>query len=257
MKNGLVPLFSALSLVLTLTLPLVSQAQSNQSSSSQPLTKGKQRVQEAMAFQAQLKKGTTSLNEVREEWKRAVNDPSVKKDKDALAIALSSQAIAERDMGSLEVADSLFEVAMPLFQLKASKAYFLVTHASVKKDLKHFVEAMTSYTEIVNDFDSLPQLRQIAFYANSGYADYAYGIDAARNITLLGLNNPSLKAKAIRVLDGVVKKHPLNELGLMAITGLTKLDTENVKHRDFQKEYLFSKKRDMRELADKFAKQFD
>lgn len=257
MMNGLLLLFATLSLVSILAQPLTSMAQSGQSSSNQSLTKGKQRVQEAMAFQAQLKKGTTSLNEVREEWKRAVNDPSVKKDKDALAIALSSQAIVERDMGDLNAADSLFEVAMPLFQLKASKAYFLVTHASVKKELKRFSAAMDSYTEIANDFDSLPQLRQISFYANSGYADYAYGIDAARNVTLLGLNNPSLKAKAIRVLDGVVKKHPLNELGLMALVGLTKLDTENLKHRDFQKEYLFSKKRDMRELADKFAKQFE
>jgi tetratricopeptide (TPR) repeat protein len=224
---------------------------------SQPLSKGKERVQQAMAFQAQLKKGTTSLGEVREEWKRAVNDPSVKKDKDALAIALSSQAIVERDMGDLPTADSLFESAMPLFQLKASKAYFLVTLANVKKELKRFSDAMESFTEIANDFDSLPQLRQIAFYANSGYADYAYAIDAARNITLLGLNNPSLKSKAIRVLDGVVKKHPADELGLMALVGLAKLDTENLKHRDFQKEFLFSKKQEMRDLADKFAKQFE
>jgi hypothetical protein len=224
---------------------------------AQKLSKGKERIQAAMAFQTKLKKGSTSLSEVRQEWQKAVKDPDVKKDLDALAIGLSSLAIVERDLGNPAVADSLFEVAMLMFQLKASKAYFLVTHASVKTELKKISQAMDAYTEIATDFDSLPQLRQIDFYANSGYADYAYAIDATRNITKLGINNPSLKAKAIRVLDGVIKKHPANELGLMAITGLLKLDTENQKKREFQREFLHSKRSGLRELGDKFAKQFE
>jgi hypothetical protein len=222
---------------------------------SQPLSKGKLRLREAMEFQAKLSKGSTSLIDVRDEWIRASRDPEVKKDKDALAIAYASQAIVERDLTHSESADSLFTIAMPLFELKASKAYFLVTYAALKRDKQEMSQALNLFTEIATDFDSLPQLQGIAFYAKSGYAKLAYGIDAARNIAIIGYTNQSLKPKALKTLNEIVKKHASDQLGLMALVGLEKIDSANVGKHRAKREKLIAKRADMEALARDFAQE--
>ena len=211
------------------------------------------RLREAMEVQAKLSKGAISLVDVRDEWSRAARDPEVRKDKDALAIAYASRAIVERDLSNIPVADSLFTLAMPLFELKASKAYFLVTHANLRRDAKDMPGALTIFSEIATDFDSLPQLNGISFYAKSGYAELAYAIDAARNIALIGYNNQSLKAKAIKVLSNVVRAHPADQLGLMAFLGLEKIDDVDRAKHTTRKEKLLAKREDLRSLANDFA----
>lgn len=227
------------------------------SASAQPLSKGKLRLREAMEFQSNLSKGSTSLMDVRDEWDRASKDPDVRKDKDALAIAYASRAIVERDLAHPDVADSLFTIAMPLFELKASKAYFLVTQANLKRDNKDGAGALKLFTEIATDFDDLPQLNSITFYAKSGYAPLAYGIDAARNIALLGMNNQALKPRAVKALNDIVKAHSKDQLGLMALVGLEKLDAANAKKHEAQKEKLVLKREEFRDLAADFAKELN
>jgi hypothetical protein len=223
------------------------------SSAAQPLSKAKSRLREAMEFQSKLSKGSISLVDVRDEWMRAAKDPEVRKDKDALAIAYASRAIVERDLTNISVADSLFSLAMPLFELKASKAYFLVTHANLRRDAKDMSGALTIFTEIATEFDSLPQLNGITFYAKSGYAELAYAIDAARNIALIGYNNQQLKSKAINSLKAVLKAHPSDQLGLMAILGLEKLDDTNRSKHSAQKAKLLAKRSEFSVLAEDFA----
>ncbi len=224
---------------------------------AQQFSKGKMRLREAMEFQAKLSKGSTSLVDVRDEWAKAATHPEVKKDKDALAIAYASRAIVERDLSNVQTADSLLALAMPLFELKASKAYFLVTHANLRRDAKDIPGALTIFTEIATDFDSLPQLNGIAFYAKSGYAELAYAIDAARNITLIGYNNQSLKAKAIKALSDVWRKHPADQLGLMAILGLEKLDDADRAKHIAKKEKLIAKRAELKALATDFASELN
>jgi hypothetical protein len=224
---------------------------------SQPLSKGKQRLREAMEFQAKLSNGRTSLVDVRNEWIRASKDPEVRKDKDALAIAYASQAIVERDLAYPESADSLFNMAMPLFELKASKAYFLVTYANLKRDKKEMSSALNLFAEIATNFDSLPQLQGIAFYAKSGYAELAYGIDAARNIAIIGYTNQNLKPKAIKSLNAIVKQHASDQLGLMALIGLEKIDNANAGKHKAKKEKLIAKRADMEALAKDFAQELE
>jgi hypothetical protein len=224
---------------------------------AQQLSKGKMRLREAMEFQSKLSKGSTSLADVRDEWARAAKDPEVRKDNDALAIAYASRAIVERDLGHVETADSLFKLSMPLFELKASKAYFLVTHANLRRDAKDMPGALTIFTEIATEFDSLPQLNGITFYAKSGYADLAYAIDAARNITLIGYNNQSLKPKAIKALSDVLRAHPSDQLGLMAILGLEKLDDVGRAKHISKKEKLIAKRPEFETLAADFASELN
>jgi hypothetical protein len=238
---------------LLLLLPFLIASQSI----AQPLSKGKQRLREALEFQSALSKGSTSLMDVRDEWERASKDPEVRKDKDALAIAYASRAIVERDLAHPEKADSLFTLAMPLFELKASKAYFLLTHANLKRDNNDASGALKLFAEIATDFDSLPQLNGISFYAKSGYAELAYGIDAARNIALLGFNNQQLKSRSVKALNDILRDHASDQLGLMALIGLEKLDGANQKKYQAKKEKLIAKKEAFRDLATDFAKELN
>lgn len=223
------------------------------SSQAQQLSKAKIRLREAMEFQSKLSKGSISLVDVRDEWARAAKNPEVRKDKDALAIAYASRAIVERDLTNIKSADSLFSLAMPLFELKASKAYFLVTHANLRRDAKDMSGALKIFSEIATEFDSLPQLNGITFYAKSGYAELAYAIDAARNIALIGYNYQTLKSKAVATLNTVLRAHPSDQLGLMAILGLEKVDDVNRAKHTKRKEKLLARDAELSALAADFA----
>lgn len=223
--------------------------------SAQTLSKGKERLQDAMMIQGQLGKGKVSLSEVRDEWRKATKDPIVKKDRDALAIAYASLAIVERNLDNLQTADSLFELSMPLFELQASKAYFLLAHANLQRDMNLGKQALASFTEIATDFDNLPQLKQIKFYAASGYAERAYAIDAVRNICLIGMRNTTLTASALATLQSVVKEHPSDELGLVALVASVKLDSKNAAKHEKKIESLIAKRATFADLRDSFSKE--
>ena len=224
---------------------------------AQELSPGKLRLKEVMEFQGQLKEANTSLMDVRDQWINAAKDPIVKKERDALAIAYASRATVERDLGNIETADSLLTLAMPIFETKSSKAFFLLTQANLKKLSRQEPGALELFSELATEFDSLPQLKDIKFYAKSGYAELAYAIDACRQITLLAMSNVKLKQDAIKTLSRVVKQHPRDQLGLMALTGLSKLDVANAKTHDTRKQKLIEEKEGFGQLAIEFARQFE
>lgn len=225
--------------------------------SAQDLSPGKLRLKEVMEFQGQLKEGNTSLMDVRDQWIRAANDPVVRKERDALAIAYASRATLERDLGNIDVADSLLTLAMPIFETKSSKAFFLLTQANLKKLSRKQPGALKLFAELATEFDSLPQLKDIKYYAKSGYAELAYAIDACRQITLLAMSNVKLQPDAIKTLNLVAKKHPNDQLGLMALIGLSQLDKKNAKSHDKRKQKLIEEKEGFDQLATEFARQFN
>jgi hypothetical protein len=224
---------------------------------AQELSPGKLRLKEVMEFQGKLKEGNTSLMDVRDQWIQAAKDPVVRKERDALAIAYASRATVERDLEHIETADSLFTLAMPIFETKSSKAFFLLSHANLKKFSGKHSGALKLFSELASEFDSLPQLKDIKFYAKSGYAELAYAIDATRQITLLAMSNVKLRNDAVKTLNAVLKKHPNDQLGLMALTGLEKLDAKNAKSYDARKQKLIGKKDGFDQLAIEFARQFN
>lgn len=234
-----------LAVVFLAALPSIALAQPK-------VTPGRAKVEEATRFQMELGKGKVSLQDVLERWRSLTHDPVVQKDKDALAIAYACEGLVEKERGELDRADSLLEYSMPLFQLKASKAYFLVQHALLKKSMRQHKSAIDLYAEILSDYDSLPQLREIKFYAGSGYPDLAYAIDAARNLAEIALVAPGQRARVISLLTSSLKKHPADQLGLMNLVALELLDKEKAAQWRERKEKLLSAKPEFADLGEVF-----
>jgi hypothetical protein len=222
---------------------------------SQP-TAGKKDVEKAFQFQRRLLHGLETIDTVIKNWARTATLANVKKDHDALAISFGCEGLMEIERDSFSRADSLLKKAMPLFKYKDSKSYFLVALAQLESKRSFYDQAFRVYAEILTNFDSLDALKDITFYSESGYAAYAYGIDAALHITNLGRSIPQFLTPAIQVLQRAASKHPVDALGLMALTGLKYLDSANVADYIFKIEQLCSRKADLRKVADKFELQF-
>lgn len=249
MRSFLLPVCSALLLSSTIV-----SAQTN--ASAPKLTKARLKVEEATKFQMQLGKGKVSFMDVLSRWQSVTNDPEVRADKDALAIAYACEGLVEKERGEFTRADSLLERAMPLFQSKTSKAYFLVNLATFERDQKQHEDAMKHFAEVLLEYDVMPQLKEIPFYAKSGYAELAYGIDAARNIGLIGPSTPELRKQAIALLEKAYNAHRDDQLGFMAITALEHVDIDNRAKRRAEREALMAKKQNLKDLDATFAGQF-
>jgi hypothetical protein len=222
---------------------------------SQP-TAGKKEVEKAFQFQRRLLHGLETIDTVIKNWARTAKLADVKKDPDALGIIYGCEGLMEIERDSASRADSLLKLAMPYFKYKDSKSYFLVALAQLETKRSFYDESFRVYTEILNNFDSLDALKDITFYSESGYAPYAYGIDAALHIANLGLSLPELHNPAIALLELSANKHSIDALGLMALTGLKHLDTARVADYNFRIEQLCSRKPDLRKASDKFELQF-
>ena len=118
---------------------------------------------------------SVTLQEVLTNWKDVTEDKDVKRDVDALAIAYAAEGMLLLQNGQKAIADSTLAYAIPIFRLKHSKAYFLVAFADLDRELHRYKRALTSYKEIMSTMDSMPELWDIDFYRESGYAPFAYG----------------------------------------------------------------------------------
>ncbi len=105
--------------------------------------------------------------------------------------------------------------------------------------------------------DSLPQLEDLEFYHESGYGSFAYGIDAALGMGLIGTSLPEFHDDATVTLRAVAEQHSRNALGLMAVTALMYLDTANREDYKFRMDRIFSVRPKLRKAAAGFDVQFE
>ena len=191
---------------LTLTLALACIFAANRSANGQAQqkeSKGRIKVEEAYTFQNKLLDSTATIDEVIQKWSATAADPSVRKEPDALAIAFGCEGLLEIQKGENQKADSLLKKSLPLFRIRDSKASFLVSYAEFERGLRHNAQAMRANEEIVKTMDSIPELNDISFYQESGYAPYAYAIDASFGMAQIALSDSSERKKAIELLKSM------------------------------------------------------
>ena len=215
---------------------------------------GRKKVEAAYKFQEKLADSSATIEQVIEKWRRTAQDSAVRKDADALAIAYGCQGLLELQRGKKLLADSLLSQAIPLFRLTHSKAYFLVAYAELERELRHYDRAMHSYEEIVNTMDSVPELWNIDFYRASGYAPYAYAIDASFGIEQIGSADAGLHKRAVELLSTTMNRHPVDALGLMALVALHHLGAIQDEPYKFKLDLLCSRRPELRAVSEKFEK---
>lgn len=214
-------------------------------------------MEAAYKYQDKLSASSITLAQAIERWRSVVKDPDVQHDKDALAVALGCEGLLEMQRQQPYRADSLLSTAMPLFRLRQSKAYFLVAYAELERSLGHNIEAIRGYKEILETLDSVPELDHIDFYRLSGYAPYAYAIDAAYGLTKIAEADSTHRDKSVSLLKATIKRHSSDPLTLMCATGLKRIDPAHASEYEFQINYVCSRRPTDRALADKFTKRLN
>lgn len=213
-------------------------------------------VDSAFAYQNRLNDSTIALADAIERWRKTAENPSVIKDPDALAIAYGSEGMLEIQNNQPERADSLLRKSLPLFRKRSSKAPVIVMYAEFERSLKNYPASMAAYDEIVHTMDSMPQLWDIQFYRESGYAPYAYAIDAAFGEEQIAEAEPKEKANAVMLLNYTLKKHPNDALGMMALVALHRLGELSNDDYKFKVNNLCANKPELRAVNDTFEKKF-
>ncbi len=219
-------------------------------------SQGRQIVRSAFAFQNKLQDSSATLDQVIQNWSNAASNSEVRKDKDALAIAYGSEGVLEIQKGEKHKADSLLRKSLPLFQYRWSKAPILVAYAEFERGLKSDAAAMGAYDEIVHTMDSVAALWNIQFYRLSGYAPYAYAIDACYGMVQIADRDAKEKKKAISVIQYALDKHPDDALGMMAIVALHRLGALDDEAYKFKVDLLCSRRPELRKANDLFEKKF-
>ncbi len=220
-------------------------------------SKGRAIVQEAMQYQNKLEDSTVTLDDVIQHWNITVRNPEVRKDSDALAIAFGCEAILEIQNDDMHKADSFFRKALPLFKHRSSKSSVLVEYAELERSMKHNADAMRAYDEIVNTMDSVGALWEIGYYRRSGYAPYAYAIDACFGMEQIAAADPSEKKKAIGLLTKTMNRHPEDALGMMTIVALHRLGEIDNEAYKFKVDLLCSRKPELRDVNELFQRKFE
>ena len=223
---------------------------------SAQMSAGRRKVEAAYKFQEKLIDSTATIEEVIGKWSRIARDTDVRKDADALAISYGCEGLLELQQGKKFRADSLLIRAMPLFRLTRSKAYFLVAYAELERQIKHYDRAMRSYEEIVTTMDSMPELWDIQYYRASGYAPYAYAIDASLGIEQIGSMDAEYHKKAVELLSATMDRHPVDALGLMALVALHHLGAIQDVPYKFKLDLLCSRKPELRAVSETFDRKF-
>lgn len=238
-----------LCLSITLATPVFAQR-----SNDSKMTAGRKKVEAAYTYQSRLADSSVTIAQVIEKWRSIAKDPEVRSDKDALAVALGCEGLLEMQRKQPLLADSLLSTALPLFRLRKSKAYFLVAYAELERTLNRNIAAVRAYREIMETLDSVAELDRIDYYRLSGYAPYAYAIDAAYQLAKIAEHDPDQRPAAIAILKRSMKRSHANPLTLMCATALKRIDPDNAPDYEFQINLLCSRKPDDRALADTFAK---
>jgi tetratricopeptide (TPR) repeat protein len=219
------------------------------------ISPGRQKLEAAFTYQSKLADSTVTIDEVIENWSAVARERDVRQDPEAVAIAFGSEGLLELQKGEKLRADSLLARSIPLFRLKHSKAYFLVAFADLERDLRHYKRALQAYDEIVNTMDSLPELWDIQFYRLSGYAPFAYAIDASLGIAQIGKADPEHHKKAIELLSETMGRHPEDALGLMDLVALHYLGAIKNEQYKFKLDLLCSRKPELRIVSETFEKE--
>ncbi len=236
-------------------IPCMAHAQSKEPQKQD--SPGRAVVRSAIAYQNKLQDSTATLDDVIRTWSSAASNPEVKKDRDALAIAYGSEGILEIQKGEKHKADSLFRKSLPLFQYRWSKAPVLVAYAEFERgSMKSYDAAMGAYDEIVHTMDSIAALWNIQFYRLSGYAPYAYAIDACFGMVQIVKHDAKQKKKAVELLQNTLDRHPEDALGMMAIVALHRLGALNKEAYKYKVDLLCSRKPDLRKANDTFEEKF-
>jgi tetratricopeptide (TPR) repeat protein len=213
-------------------------------------------IRSAFAFQNKLQDSTTTLDDVIQNWSNTASNIEVRKDPDAMAIAFGSEGELEIQKGETRKADSLLRKALPLFKFRSSKAPILVAYAEFERSIKSNAAAMGAYDEIVHTMDSVGALWNIQFYRLSGYAPYAYAIDACFGMEQIASKDAKQKKKAIELLQNTLDRHPEDALGMMAIVALHRLGALDDEAYKFKVDLLCSRKPDLRKADDLFERKF-
>ncbi len=218
------------------------------------ISKGRAAVEAAYQYQNKLADSTVTIGQVIQNWSVVASTPDVQKDPDALAIAYGCEGLLEVQTGDLNKADSLLQKAMPLFRIRQSKSSFLVAYAEVERALKHNALAMKAYDEIVTTMDSVPALEKIEFYHLSGYAPYAYAIDAAYGIAQIAMVDSAERKPAITILTKAMDRHMADALGLMTVVALHELGAMSSEDYKFKVDLICSRKPELRDVWETFEK---
>ena len=219
-------------------------------------SQGRKLVQQAYLYQNKLLDSTATIDQVIHRWSVTAANPHVKKDPDAQAIAYGCEGLLEIQKNDAHKADSLLKRALPLFRLRESKAPFLVSYAEFEKAIHHYADAMRADEEIVKTMDSIPQLDDIPFYHASGYAPYAYAIDASFAMANIAKADTTQRKKAIELLTETLKRHPQDALGIMDITALHELHALTDAEFKLKIDYICSAQPSLRPVADLFKQKF-
>jgi tetratricopeptide (TPR) repeat protein len=241
--------------IAAVVLPCMARSQAKEP--QQEESPGRKIVRSAFAYQNKLQDSTATLDDVIRTWSAAASNPEVRKDKDALALAYGSEGILEIQKGEKHKADSLLRKSLPLFQYRWSKAPILVAYAEFERGLKSDAAAMGAYDEIVHTMDSVAALWNIQFYRLSGYAPYAYAIDACFGMVQIADRDAKEKKKAISLIQNTLDRHPNDALGMMAIVALHRLGTMDDEAYKFQVDLLCSRKPELRKTNDLFERKFN
>jgi hypothetical protein len=217
---------------------------------------GRKKVDDGYKFQAKIDDGSATKQEVIDNWSRIAADSVVHKDPDAWGIAYGCEALLRYQVGQRKQADSVMAKGIGKFRLRKSKAYFLVAFANMDRELKHYNRAMNSYEEIVTTMDSLPELWDIDYYRLSGYAPFAYAIDACLGIAHIGMANADYHRRAVELLTDVMDAHEGQALGVMALVSLHEMGTIKDEAYKFKLDLAASRHPELREAANKFEKEF-
>jgi tetratricopeptide (TPR) repeat protein len=217
---------------------------------------GRKKVDDGYKFQAKIDDSTATKKEVIANWSKIAQDADVRKDPDAWGIAYGCEALLRYQIGDRKAADSVMHRGIGKFRLRKSKAYFLVAFANMDRELRQYERAMVSYEEIVRTMDSLPELWDIDYYRLSGYAPYAYAIDACLGIARIGMANADYHRQAIELLTDVMDKHSDDALGVMALVSLHQMGAIRDEAYKFKLDLAASRHPDLRAASEKFEKQY-
>ncbi len=219
-------------------------------------SKGRKLVEAAYAFQSKLLDSSVTVDQVIHRWSVTAANPAVRKDPDAQAIAYGCEGLLEIQKGEAEKADSLLKKALPLFRLRESKAPILVSYAEFQRQIHHYYDAMRADEEIVKTMDSIPELDEIPFYHQSGYAAYAYAIDASFAMAKIAMADTAERTKAVELLRNTLHRHPADALGLMDMVALHKLHALSDAEYQNKVAELCAAKPDLQPVSNLFEEKF-
>ncbi|HEY3874891.1 MAG TPA: hypothetical protein VGM92_05410 [Candidatus Kapabacteria bacterium] len=233
-----------------------AQQKPNAKKQSETQERARALIQSAYQYQNKLSDSSITIDQALRNWSATARNSDVRKDDDALAIAFGCEAILMIQKNDSHSADSLFRRSIPLFRKKSSKESIIVAYAEFERSQKYNSAAIAAYDEIVHTMDSVPELWNIDYYRLSGYAPYAYAIDASFGVAQIAATDTAHRAKAIALLRDTYRRHPYDAIGVIDVVALHWLGELTAEDYRFKIDLICSRKPELRKAADLFEKKF-